>query len=142
MSATAATLYTHAILRLATALPHDDRLSAPQGSASCRSLVCGSEVTAEVVCGLDGAISELAFRAVACALGQASAALLREHALGLDAAAIAGARVALARYLDGDDVALPWNELTHFNAARSHSARHGAILLPYDALLAALEDAA
>jgi NifU-like protein involved in Fe-S cluster formation len=142
MSAPAATLYTREILRLATALPHDDRLAAPQGSASCRAPICGSEVTAEVVCGADGAIKELAFRARACALGQASAALLREQAVGLDASAIAAARDALARYLDGEAIALPWDALGHFDAARSHSARHGAILLPYNALLAALEDAA
>jgi NifU-like protein involved in Fe-S cluster formation len=142
MSALAGTLYTHEILRLATALPHDDRLSDPQGSASCRAPVCGSEVTAEVALSADGRIATLALRARACALGQASAALLREHAVGLDAAAIEDARNALSLYLCGAVAQLPWQAMAHFEGAKSHSARHGAILLPYDALLAALEDAA
>jgi NifU-like protein involved in Fe-S cluster formation len=132
------TLYTREILRLATALPHDDRLDNPIGSATCRSPVCGSEVTAEVLLD-DGHIRTVAFRARACALGQASAALLREQAPGLNMADIAKARAALAAFLEGGDAAvLPWEALTHFAAARDHPARHGAILLPYDALLAAM----
>jgi NifU-like protein involved in Fe-S cluster formation len=142
MSAPAATLYTREILRLATALPHDDRLTAPHGSASCRAPVCGSEVTAEVALNADGRIATLALRARACALGQASAALLHEHATGLNAAAIEDARNALSLYLCGVAAQLPWEAMTHFEGAKSHQARHGAILLPYDALLAALEDAA
>ncbi len=137
----AATLYNTSILRLATGLPHDDRLAEPDGSATHRAPICGSEMSAEVMV-KDGVITAAAFRARACALGQASAALLRDHAVGLGSADIIAARAILNEYLSGGDgVALPWEELAHFAAARSHPARHGAILLPYEALIAAIEDA-
>ena len=138
MNAPANTLYSRDILRLATALPHDDRLASPDGAASCRAPICGSEVTADVAL-TNGRIAAVAFRAHACALGQASAALLREHAVGLDSNALLTARAALMAYLGGDDAAaLPWDALRHFAPAQNHTARHGAILLPYDALLGAI----
>jgi NifU-like protein involved in Fe-S cluster formation len=143
MTAPAASLYSREILRLAMALPHDDRLSDPLArSATRRAPVCGSEVTADVTLTADGRIAAIAFRARACALGQASSALLREHGVGLDMAEVAAARDVLKRFLDGDDVAdLPWTALDAFRAAQQHSARHGAILLPYDALIAAMQGA-
>ncbi len=140
MNAPANTLYSREILRLATALPHNDHLELPDGAASRRAPICGSEVTAEVALA-NGRIIAVAFRAHACALGQASAALLRDHALGLDSSALMTARAALEAFLGGANAAaLPWDALRHFAPAQNHSARHGAILLPYDALLAAIED--
>jgi NifU-like protein involved in Fe-S cluster formation len=141
MNAPASTLYTRNILRLAMALPHDERLTDPDGTASCRAPLCGSAMTADVMLDDDRRISAVAFRAHSCALGQASAAALRDHALGLDHSAIIAARDTLSRYLCGEDADLPWEELYHFAAARSLSARHGAILLAYDAVLAAMENA-
>ncbi len=65
--------------------------------------------------------------------------LVARTCAGLKSADISNARAALAAFLAGDDSAvLPWEALSHFAAARSHPARHGAILLPYDALLAAI----
>jgi NifU-like protein involved in Fe-S cluster formation len=142
MNAPASNLYSRDILRLAMALPHEDRLIAPDGSATCRAPLCGSEMTAEVALGINGTIAALAIRAHACALGQASAAMVRERATGLDRGSLIEVRDALQSLLTGDEPrALPWDELRHFSAARDHKARHGAILLPYEALLKALDDA-
>jgi NifU-like protein involved in Fe-S cluster formation len=143
MNTTSSTLYTREILRLATALPYDDKLASPDGTATCRAPLCGSEVTAQVMRDANGTIAAIAFRARACALGQASAALLREHGEGLSLAELGEVRQALAEYLGGGDgAALPWTALEAFEAAKAHNARHGAILLPYDALIAAIQDAA
>jgi NifU-like protein involved in Fe-S cluster formation len=142
MTVSSASLYSQEILRLATALPHDDRLSAITASAKHRAPLCGSEVTAEVLLRPDRRIDAIAFRARACALGQASSALLREHGIGLDLKEIVAVRDALERFLGGHDaLALPWAALEAFRPAQAHSARHGAILLPYDALIAAMQDA-
>jgi NifU-like protein involved in Fe-S cluster formation len=139
MSTPASNLYSREILRLATALPHDDRLENAEGTATRRAPICGSEVTAEVSLN-NGQIIGIAFRTHACALGQASAALLREHATGMDNSTIVEARAALVGFLNDDDSQpLPWEAMRHFAPARRHPARHGAILLPYDALLAALD---
>lgn len=133
-------LYTKDILRLAASLPHDDRIAVPDATASRRSPLCGSEIAADVKYGPDGGIEALAFRARACAMGQASAAALRMLGIGRDPGEIAAMRNALATALSGEQgFERCWPELAVFEPARAHLARHAAILLPYDAVLAAAE---
>jgi NifU-like protein involved in Fe-S cluster formation len=132
-------LYSRDLLRLATSLPHGDRIDAAPHSAVCRSPVCGSEIAADVRLDDAGGIEALAFRARACAMGQASAALLRTVGIGRTREEIMAARSSLAELLTGKDGAEPhWREHEVFAPARAHPGRHGAILLPYDAVLAAL----
>lgn len=135
-------LYSLEILRLATSLPHNDTLDAPQGSATCRAPVCGSEITVEVSLDDNRQISAVAIRAKACALGQASAAVLREKALGQDAAHIRAVSDSLKSALQSGRGELAWTELEPFRYASEFPARHGAILLPFDTLIAALQKAA
>ena len=134
-------LYSKDVLRLAAGLPHGDRLDSPDSSAVRRSPVCGSEIAVDIQADRDGRISALAFRARACAIGQASAALLRVHGVGRTAAEIEEVRNFLAEALSGqEDFGQSWPELAVFEAARAYPGRHAALLLPYDALLAALSD--
>lgn len=134
-------LYTKDILRLAASLPHADRLLDAQASASRRSPVCGSEISADIQLDDSGQIAALAFRAHACAMGQASAALLRQIGPGASVGEIEGMRTALAKALSGDDSFENCRpELAVFETARAYPARHAAILLPYDAVLAALAE--
>ena len=134
-------LYSLEVLRLATSLPHNDTLETPQGSATCRALVCGSEMTVDVALGDTNHIIGLAIRAKACALGQASAAVLRTKALGHDAAHIRTVSDNLKIALQQGSGGLAWPELEPFRYASDFPARHGAILLPFDTLIAALEKA-
>jgi NifU-like protein involved in Fe-S cluster formation len=140
-------LYTHDILRLAMALPADDSFDAGTGYSNAghaerRSVTCGSVMTSQVALDAGGRITGAAFRANACALGQASAAVLRSNAAGMDKAGITAVRAAISEALSGE-MAMPeiWPELMHFTAAKKYPARHPAILLPYDALIAAMENA-
>lgn len=135
-------LYSLEILRLATSLPHNDTLDATQGSATCRSPICGSEMTADVA--IDGArhIAAVAIRANACALGQASAAVLRNKAVGQNAAQIRTVCDSLKAALQNGSGDLVWPELEPFRYASDFPARHGAILLPFDTLIAALDKVA
>lgn len=135
--ASTSSLYSRDILRLAMELPHGDHLPEPQGKATVRAPVCGSEMTAEVVFAPDGSLAALALQAKACALGQASAALVRQWALGRSFETLSQVRAAFADYLSGWSDDLPDPSFAVFAAARAHSARHGAILLPLDALIAA-----
>lgn len=135
-------LYSLEILRLATSLPHNDTLETPQGTATCRAAVCGSEMTVDVALDDTNHISGLAIRAKACALGQASAAVLRTNALGLYAAQIHTVCDSLKAVLQNGSGDLAWPELEPFRYANDFPARHGAIVLPFDTLIAALEDAA
>lgn len=130
-----APLYNAEILRLATAIPHHARLASPDASAEKRSPVCGSRVAVDVVLGPDGRIAELGQEVRACALGQASAALMGAHAIGRDAGELAEARDALAAYLAGErgDPG-DWPGLAIFAPAVPHSARHPSIRLAFEAV--------
>ena len=128
-----ATLYNTAILRLAAAVPLAGRLDQPQASVTRVSPVCGSKVTADLDLS-DGRVVRFAHDVRACALGQASAALLAAHVVGKTPGDLAAARDALAAYLKGT-AATPgdWPGLDVFDLARPHKARHGSILLAFEA---------
>jgi NifU-like protein involved in Fe-S cluster formation len=134
-------LYNRDILRLASSLVAGDRLENPDGSAESRSPICGSRIQADVALAVDGTIAAIALRANACALGQASAAILRANAVGTDIDAIAALRAGVADGLTGR-VSMPddWPELALLAPAKDYPSRHAAILLPFDALLAAAQD--
>tara|TARA_R110000850_G_scaffold8844_10_gene32547 strand:+ start:1152 stop:1592 length:441 start_codon:yes stop_codon:yes gene_type:complete len=136
-------LYTREILRLAVSIPYQQRLDHPDGSAEQRSRTCGSRVAADVKIGDGGRLRDLGLEINACALGQASAAILAAQAIGRTASEIKSARSDLAAFLEGS-VASPgdWPNMDQLTAARDHQGRHAAILLPYDALIAAFADAA
>ena len=134
-------LYNRDILRLAGSLVADDRLERADGAAEARSPLCGSRIQAEVALMPDGRIEAVALRANACALGQASAAILRANAAGADLPTIAEVRQGVADALSGkSDMPGFWPDLLLLTPAREYPSRHAAILLPYDAVLAAAAD--
>ena len=136
-------LYTSDILRLAVSIPHQQRLEHPDGSAEQRSRTCGSVVTADVVITDDETLELLGLTINACALGQASAAILGAEAIGRTVGDIVRARSGLADFFEGKaDFPGDWQNMDKLAVAKDHRGRHGAILLPYDALIAAFADAA
>jgi NifU-like protein involved in Fe-S cluster formation len=78
----------------------------------------------------------------ACAYGQAAAALIGGHAMGRSAEEVGEAMAELGAWLAGDgDVPSSWPGLEVLAPALPRKGRHGAILLPFRALLAAIEAA-
>jgi NifU-like protein involved in Fe-S cluster formation len=79
----------------------------------------------------------------ACALGQASSAILGAHVLGQDRASIQAARDALVTMLkeDGPTPPAPFDDLEVLRPAREFKNRHPSILLAWDATLAAMDEA-
>lgn len=137
-----AALYTREILRLAVSIPHQQRLDNPDGSAELRSRTCGSKVAADVTLTDTGVLKDLGLEINACALGQASAAILAGQAVGKSVAAIESTRSRLAAFLDGTaETPGGWPDMDKLMAARDHKGRHAAILLPYDTVIAAFADA-
>lgn len=127
-------LYNRDILRLAASIPHQRRLDAPQASVTKQSPVCGSRVTVDVMTDEEGRVAALGQEVRACALGQASAALMGAHALGRAPEALAAARDSLAAFLAGQrDDPGDWPGLGIFAVARPFTARHASILLAFDA---------
>uniref|UniRef100_UPI00286E52D8 iron-sulfur cluster assembly scaffold protein n=1 Tax=Sandarakinorhabdus sp. TaxID=1916663 RepID=UPI00286E52D8 len=130
-----------AILRLKLVGETAHRLPAPVASATRVSPVCGSKIIADVVPAADGRIAALGLDATrACTLGQASAAVVMQRAPGHDASALSVTRSQLADFLAGRSETAP-DGWAIFAPARAHRARHPSILLPLDAVLAALADA-
>lgn len=127
-------LYSGRILQLAAAIPHLGRLPAPGGTARRRSPLCGSTVTADVVM-QDGRVAEFAQDVKACALGQASAAVLGGVVIGRSLAELEAARDALRAMLkDGGPVpAAPFDGYEVLLAARDYRNRHASILLALEA---------
>ena len=136
-------LYNRDILRLAVSIPHQRRLENPDGTAEIRSRTCGSVVVVDVKLGPEGLIEQMGIDVNACALGQASAAIAATHAIGRGQADFVKARNQLAGFLTGEEV-LPgeWEDMDKLVVAKNHPGRHPAILLSYDALIAACANAA
>jgi NifU-like protein involved in Fe-S cluster formation len=130
-----AALYNANILRLATSIPHQERLEQPQGTSERRSPICGSRVTVDVVLDEEGRVAELGQLVRACALGQASASLMGAHAIGRSIAELETARDALTGFLAGNrEDPGDWPGLDVFLPARPHSARHPSIRLAFEAV--------
>ncbi len=135
-------LYSERILALAANMPHSERLDAPQASANKRSPLCGSTVTIDVAVE-DGRLSGLGMDVKACALGQASAAVLAKSAIGLTRDQIADARDALKAMLkEGADAPLgAFAELEVLTPAKEYKNRHASILLAWEATVEAMDKA-
>ncbi|PZU13181.1 MAG: iron-sulfur cluster assembly scaffold protein [Sphingobium sp.] len=129
-----APLYNKDILRLAASIPHHARLADPQASVEKRSVTCGSRVTADVRM-VGGRLTELGLDVKACALGQASAALMAAQAIGMSAQELEQARDSLTAYLAGDSDDLDfWPGLAVLAPARGYPARHASIRLGFEAV--------
>ena len=135
-------LYSARILALAAAIPHRERLDAPDGSAKKRSPLCGSTVSVDLSL-QDGRISAFGQDVKACALGQAAAAVVGDAVIGLDEATIARGRdQMLAMLKSGGPVPdAPFDGLSVLEPARDFKNRHASIMLAFDATLAAFADA-
>jgi len=127
-------LYSGRILALAADIPHLGRLPAPTGTARKRSPLCGSTVTVDLVMKA-GRVAEFAQDVKACALGQASAAVLGGVILGRSRAELEAARDALRAMLkEGGPVpAAPFDGYEVLIPAREYKNRHASILLALDA---------
>ena len=136
-----APLYTTEILRLAASLPEAKQLDREDGRAELRSPTCGSRVNLSVQLDDDRCVDRMSIQVHACAFGQASAVLLQAGAAGRSRGDLSVAVTELGDWLGGSDDIPTWPGLSALAPARRHKGRHGAILLPFRALLAAMEAA-
>lgn len=134
----AAKLYSPALLGLATGLanyPLTDHLPL---RAEARSRSCGSVIALGLALDEAGGIARIGMQVSACAIGQASAALLAEGAAGRDRQAVEASACALERWLAGEGALPEWPGIDALAPARDHPGRHGALLLPWNAARTAL----
>ena len=134
-------LYTPELLALAVELAQWPPIETARVRSEVRSPTCGSTLALDLVLHPNGRIERLGMRVRACAVGQASAAIFARAAAGKDAEQIGQALERLEAWLDDQGPAPEWPGLGAIAAARDYPARHGAMLLPWRAALAALSSA-
>ncbi|GHC86211.1 iron-sulfur cluster assembly scaffold protein [Novosphingobium pokkalii] len=140
MSATV--LYTPEVLAAAMSLaqhPWDESLPRV---GSARSRACGSTLDIGLSLDAEGRIVRLGLRPHACAVGQAAAQVFAEAAIGRTLPDLQTARAALGAWLAGEGGEPDWPGIALLRRARDYPGRHGAILLAWDAALAALAEPA
>jgi NifU-like protein involved in Fe-S cluster formation len=137
-----AKLYSPALLALATGLaafPFDPLLPF---KADARARTCGSTVRIAVALDQHDRITRIGLQMSACAIGQASAMLLAQAAPGVEPQRFAAVLGGLEVWLEGMGPLPDWPGLDALVPAREHPARHGALLLPWKAAVAALSTGA
>ncbi|WP_432769822.1 MAG: iron-sulfur cluster assembly scaffold protein [Sphingopyxis sp.] len=131
-------LYNRDILSLAVAAADFPLIPSARHRATARAPLCGSRIVIDLDADSAGRVTAVGLHVEACALGQAAATLLARHAPGQRIGELQAARDAIAAWLVGTGAASDWPGFDLLAAARDYPARHGAILLPFDAAIAAL----
>jgi len=135
-------LYSARLLALAANLPHAGRLPAPDGSAEKVSKLCGSRVTVDVK--VDGdRVTDFAQDVKACALGQASAAVLGAAVVGASLSEIEAARDAFRAMLKagGPPPEGRFSDISMLAPVKDYPARHTSTLLAFEAAAEAVRNA-
>ncbi len=135
-------LYSARILKAAANMPRAGRLAYPDGSAEKVSKLCGSRVVVDVVL-QDGRIVDYAQDVKACALGQAAAAIMGEHAVGASVEEIERARDALRAMLKtgGPPPEGRFADLAMLAPVKDYPPRHASTLLAFEATVEACRKA-
>ena len=129
-------LYSKDVLRKAGNISRTGRLDAPDVTIERRSPVCGSRIRIDLRVE-DGKVADYAQEIHACALGQSSAAIVAEHVVGKTSAELrALARAMRAMLVEGGPPpAGEWAELAVLASVHDHTARHGAVMLAFEAAI-------
>jgi NifU-like protein involved in Fe-S cluster formation len=132
-------LYSKDVLRRAASIGRTGRLAAADISVSRVSPVCGSRITVDL-CADAGTVTDYAQDIQACALGQSAAAILADRIVGRGIDELRKVTDDLrAMLVDG---APPpqgeWADLAILQPVQGHKARHGAVMLPFEAVIQAL----
>jgi NifU-like protein involved in Fe-S cluster formation len=135
-------LYSARILTLVANMPRAGRLPAPDASAEKTAKLCGSRIVVDVMVE-DGKVVDFAQEVSACALGQASAAVLGANVIGADLSELELARDALAAMLksNGSHPAGRFAELAVLEPVKDYPARHASTLLAFEAAVEAVRKA-
>lgn len=135
-------LYSDRILELAASIPHLGRLADAGGTARRHSPLCGSTLSVGLRAE-NGRVAAFAQEVRACALGQASAAILGRVVIGRSLAELERARRQLAAMLaEGGPVPdAPFDGYEALVPARDYRNRHASILLALEATCAAMAEA-
>ena len=135
-------VYNSRILELAGSIPRIGRIPDAHGSATAHSKLCGSTVTVDLK--LDGdTVTDFAHDVKACALGQASSAIMARHVIGSTPEELRALRDEVRRMLkeNGPPPQGKWASIATLEPVRGYKARHASTLLTFEATAEAATEA-
>jgi len=132
-------LYRKELLRLAADAHGAGRLARPDATGHAHNPTCGDKVSVDLT--LEGGrVRAIAQETKACVLTQASASILGEKLAGASRADVEALMQSLATMLTGGPApSPPFDAYGVFDAALAYPSRHRCVLLPLEAVLAALD---
>lgn len=139
MTQAATRLYTQEMLTLALRLAEYPLTPDFLLTGSARSPTCGSYIGIGLALRSDGMIESCGMQVQACAVGQAACAIFADGVQGLGLADLLRAEREMESWLAGRISMPSWPGLSAIEQAQEFAGRHGAIMLPWRAALAALQ---
>ena len=135
----AVSVYNNELMHYVSQVQDAMRLDQPECSAHCVSAICGSEVSIDLILDDQNNITDIGYEISACALTKTVMAIVLKHALGQNKHGIAQGLDSLNALLEhGTPAQGIWSELNILDPARSYTARHNSMRLPFEAILKAL----
>jgi len=134
-------IYSQKILELSANSTRNQRLSAPDATATAHSKLCGSTVTLDIAMAGDRII-DYGQTVRACLLGQTSAAVVAAHVVGASAGEMreVGAKMRAMLKDNGPPPDGKWADLAALEPVREVKGRHASTLLVFDALERAMAE--
>lgn len=132
-------VYNAKILGFAGNIGRIGRLAHPDATAKAHSKLCGSTVTIDLMM-KDGVVTDFAHDVKACALGQASSAIMAEHVVGTSSQELRALRDEMLRMLkeNGAPPQGRFSDLKYLEPVRDYKARHASTMLTFDAVVDAI----
>jgi len=133
-------LYNSKILQAAAHITHVGRLGQPDATSKKRSPLCGSTILVDMNVA-DGVVRDFAQEVRACVLGQAAAALVAEEIVGTTTQQLKQLRRTILAMLKeaGSPPQGKFTKLAILQPVRDFKARHGSVLLIFDAVVDCIE---
>lgn len=135
-------LYNARIMELAAGIGAAQRLSAPQGTGSAHSKLCGSTIAVDLNL-VDGRVAEFGQTVKACLLGQASASVMARNIIGSTPEELRDVARQMHAMLKagGPPPGGRWADLAVLEPVKDFKARHASTLLVFEAVEQALAQA-
>lgn len=134
-------LYNQRILKLAAEIAHIGRLDNPAATADAQSRLCGSKVHVELRLADDNKVAAFAHQVEACALGQASSAVMAREIIGSTPQELRAVAAQMRAMLKQDgpppqdsERGGRWSDLEVLEPVREFKNRHASTLLTFDAV--------
>lgn len=134
-------IYNSKLLELAAHIPCTERLEAPDATATAHSKLCGSTVSIDLTMQGD-VVTGYGQTVKACLLGQAAASIVGSHIVGASATELYEAAEVMLRMLkeNGPPPAGRFADLAVLEPVRHYHARHGSVMLTFDAIEKAIAE--